>query len=171
VPDVADAIFAFAQLSGAVASLSLRSEGPAQHPELIGAIMDPADLLPPTDASTAALLEREGHVVHPTWDATRRELSWGAELIKRFRQPAPSQACVLAALDAQGWPPRIDDPLPRGRGINSKQHLRDTIKNLNRHQRVRRIVFEADGTGGGIMWRPPVRSYPRATPKLPQENG
>jgi hypothetical protein len=75
-------------------------------------------------------------------------------VVKRFRQPAEQQELVLAAFEEQGWPPRIDDPLPGGNGVNAKQRLRDAMKNLNRHQRNRRIRFEADGTGKGILWRP-----------------
>jgi hypothetical protein len=97
--------------------------------------------------------DRTAYIVRPTWNRARRELHWGDELVKRFRQPAPSQECVLAAFEEQGWPERIDDPLPRGGGLNAKQHLRDTVKNLNRHQRVKRILFEADGTGQGILWK------------------
>jgi hypothetical protein len=91
-------------------------------------------------------------------------------VIKRFRQPAAAQECILAAFEEQGWPPRIDDPLPRRSDRNAKQHLRDTVRNLNRHQRGRRIVFEADGTGQGVLWSLAPRSYPGATPELPQED-
>jgi hypothetical protein len=106
----------------------------------------------------------------PTWDGQRRELRWGDEVIKRFRQPAASQECILAAFEEQGWPPRIDDPLPRRSGQNAKQHLRDTVKNLNRHQHGTRILFETDGTGRGVLWRLVPRSYPAATPEPPQED-
>src|SRR5262249_18025344 len=47
----------------------------------------------------------------PFWDEARRELRFGACVVKRFRQPAPSQEAVLTAFAEEGWPPHIDDPL------------------------------------------------------------
>jgi hypothetical protein len=110
------------------------------------------------------------HVKHPTWDPRLRELRWGNDQVKRFQKPAPAQECILAAFEEYGWPPRIDDPLPHRGEDNAKQHLRDTVKNLNRHQRGHRILFETDGTGRGVLWSLAPRSYPAATPEPPQEN-
>jgi hypothetical protein len=110
------------------------------------------------------------HVKHPTWDSKLRELRWGNDLVKRFQKPAPVQECILEAFHEQGWPPRIDDPLPHHGERNAKQHLRDTVKNLNRYQHGCRIVFETDGIGRGILWSLAPRSYPTATAELPQEN-
>src|SRR5687767_8848755 len=46
------------------------------------------------------------------WDAQRCELRVGEELVKKFRRPADIQQAILIAFAEQGWPPRIDDPLP-----------------------------------------------------------
>ncbi len=88
----------------------------------------------------------------PRWDGARRELRVGEEVVKRFRQPALAQESILAEFERQGWPPRVVNPLPRGRSRDPKRHLRDTLKSLNRHQKVRRLLFEADGAGG-VLWR------------------
>jgi hypothetical protein len=48
----------------------------------------------------------------PAWDPARRELRWGDRLVKRFAVPALLQEVILAAFEEDGWPPRIDDPLP-----------------------------------------------------------
>jgi hypothetical protein len=56
------------------------------------------------------------------------------------------------ALEEEGWPPRIDDPLPMVAELDAKQRLHDTIKNLNRHQHRRCLRFFGDGTGQGVCW-------------------
>ncbi len=88
----------------------------------------------------------------PRWNSTSRELCWGNYLIKQFRLPAVNQETVLAALEEEGWPPRIDDPLPPTPDLDPKVRLHDTIKALNRHQRRRLIRFRGDGRGCGIRW-------------------
>jgi hypothetical protein len=87
----------------------------------------------------------------PHWDADRRELSFREGGLKRFRSPAPNQERVLAAFEEDGWPPRIDDPLPPQADQDSKRRLRDTIATLNRGQKG--IRFSADGLGQGVCWQ------------------
>jgi hypothetical protein len=88
----------------------------------------------------------------PCWDAQRRELRYKGLLVKQFKQPAESQEIILGAFEEEGWPPRIDDPLPPQRDQDPKRHLHVTITNLNRHQKHRVIRFAGDGTGRGICW-------------------
>jgi hypothetical protein len=89
----------------------------------------------------------------PRWDAARRELRLGSQLVKAFRLPSPNQELILTAFDEEGWPPRIDDPLPPQPHILVKRRLHDAIKNLNRNQRTPHIRFLGDGTGQGVCWR------------------
>ncbi len=42
--------------------------------------------------------------LRPSWDADRRELRIGGEIIKRFRVPAASQEVVLNAFQEESWP-------------------------------------------------------------------
>jgi hypothetical protein len=91
--------------------------------------------------------------IRPHWDDQYRELRLGQQVIKRFRLPAPNQQAILDALQEEGWPPRIDDPLPPGPEVDSKQRLHDTIKKLNRNQQRRLIHFRGDGTGSGVCWQ------------------
>lgn len=86
------------------------------------------------------------------WYSQRRELRVGGELVKKFRQPADVQETILTAFAEQGWPPRIDDPLPPIPGRDQKQRLRETISKLNRGHRCRRIRFYSDGRGQGICY-------------------
>lgn len=88
----------------------------------------------------------------PEWDPERRELRVGDVVVKRFRQPAPNQELILTAFDEDGWPSRIDDPLPPDSRHDPKERLHDVIKKLNRAQAEPLIRFHGDGTGTGVMW-------------------
>lgn len=89
----------------------------------------------------------------PYWDSDRRELRLGPVLVKQFLRPAPNQELILAVLQEEGWPPRIDDPLPSRHDLDARERLHDTIKNLNRHQEQRLLRFQGDGTGRGVRWK------------------
>lgn len=89
----------------------------------------------------------------PQWDAVRRELRVGEVVVKRFRGAAPNQTTILAAFEEEGWPERIDDPLPPDPYCSSSERLHDAIKNLNRNHLVPLLRFHGDGTGRGIRWQ------------------
>lgn len=89
----------------------------------------------------------------PGWDRALRILSCGDKFRKVFRQVAPRQTLILEAFEEQGWPERIDDPLPREQGMDRIRLLRDTLRNLNRTLRGWPIRFAADGTKRGIRWQ------------------
>ena len=89
----------------------------------------------------------------PHWDADRRELILATRAVKRFPQPSPNQERILAAFEEEGWPCRIDDPLPRKPGSDSHRRLQTAIKCLNHHQEHPLIRFAGDGTGEGIRWK------------------
>jgi hypothetical protein len=88
----------------------------------------------------------------PRWDAHRQELYWGMVLVKQFKVPAPNQELILAALEEELWPLRIDDPLPPRADQDSKRRLHDTINSLNRNQKTPVLHFMGDGKGLGIRW-------------------
>jgi hypothetical protein len=88
----------------------------------------------------------------PNWNAEIRELRLNGKLVKRFKWQAMNQEIVLAAFQEEGWPARIDDPLPPQPAQDSKRRLSDTIKCLNRKQTSELIHFRGDGTGEGIIW-------------------
>src|SRR5262249_22047958 len=68
----------------------------------------------------------------PYWDGNLRELRLGPRLVKKFRQPAPNQEMILASFEEEGWPARIDDPLPPQAGEGAKRRPHATTQNLNR---------------------------------------
>jgi hypothetical protein len=91
-------------------------------------------------------------VAKPEWDATRRELRFRGQVIKRYRVPARNQALVLAAFQEMGWPEFIDDPLPPSGEQDPKHRLHATIKSLNRNQLHPLIRFHGNGNGMQVSW-------------------
>jgi hypothetical protein len=92
--------------------------------------------------------------LRPLWDRDRQELRVGTEIVKQFKVPAPNQETVLAAFQEEGWPHRIDDPIPPQPDQESKRRLHDTINSLNRNQRTPLVRFLGDGSGQGVRWEP-----------------
>lgn len=88
----------------------------------------------------------------PTWNTERRELRAQGMLVKLFRWPAVNQEAILSAFQEEGWPARIDDPLPQQRNLDPVRRLHDTIKCLNRNQKHRLVRFRGDGSGEGVLW-------------------
>lgn len=113
---------------------------------------DPTNPLISRDALNNGTAREHASNKIPFWDASRKELRLGDEIIKIFKWPACNQELVLAVFEEEGWPARIDDPLPLADGQNPKRRLHDTIKCLNRSQKQALIHFRGDGTGEGVIW-------------------
>jgi hypothetical protein len=90
----------------------------------------------------------------PRWESQRQELWFGGKLVKQFRFPSANQVTILAAFQEDGWPSRIDDPLPCHAEIDSRRRLNDTIRSLNRSRIHAVLRFAGDGSGEGILWEP-----------------
>ncbi len=88
----------------------------------------------------------------PHWDDDSRILRLDERLVKRFKWRAMNQELILSAFHEDGWPTRIDDPLPPKPELDSQRRLSDTIRSLNRKQQNHLIHFRGDGTGEGITW-------------------
>jgi hypothetical protein len=88
----------------------------------------------------------------PRYDVDNRVLALGKHVVKCFRQPSSNQELILAAAEELCWPFWFDNPLPPLPGINPKQRLHDTIKNLNHNQRERWVHFKGDGSGMRVGW-------------------
>ncbi len=89
----------------------------------------------------------------PSYDATRRELSLGGVIVKRFRVPARNQELILSAFAEEGWPAQIDDPLPNFRNVDARTRLHDVINRLNRSQINCLMSFHGNGLGDGVRWQ------------------
>ena len=88
----------------------------------------------------------------PHWNSEDRQLYVGENVIRDSHARACSQECILIAFENQGWPPRIDDPLPQRVGADGKLRLNKTIYRLNRSLTSPHIRFTCDGTGTGVCW-------------------
>jgi len=88
----------------------------------------------------------------PDWDPEARILQVDGKVVKWFKWRAANQEAVLCAFQEEGWPRRIDDPLPPEPEQDSKRRLADTIKCLNNKQKKQLLRFHGDGTGEGVTW-------------------
>lgn len=88
----------------------------------------------------------------PRWDRRSMQLWFGVWLCKSYRRAAPNQWLILDAFEEEGWPPRIDDPIPGcGPDGDPRQRRADAVRFLNRRCEI--LDFFCDGTGEGICWR------------------
>jgi hypothetical protein len=106
----------------------------------------------PSLAAVASDASRCPNGPRPKWDPERQELRVGDLVVKQFKVPAANQERILAAFEEDGWPIRIDDPLPPATEQDPKRRLHDTINSLNRNQKRHLLRFIGDGTGQGIRW-------------------
>lgn len=90
----------------------------------------------------------------PRYHAVRgeRHFSWGVHLLKRFSRRVGNQETILAAFEEQQWDSCIDDPLTGGGKIDPKVRVHDTIKDLNRQQKLSFVHFKGLGNGTAIGW-------------------
>ena len=89
----------------------------------------------------------------PHWDGKEGVLYFGQQVVKRYARASRNQEVILEIFEEDGWPNRIDDPLPPSGSVHPKRRLHDTIKWLNRNHEVRVLCFCGDGTGEGIRWK------------------
>ena len=91
-------------------------------------------------------------IQRPCWNRARRELCVYGKLVKRYRVPARNQQAILGAFEEDGWPDRIDDPLPVNRDIDPRTRLHDAVNRLNSCQTNRLLRFRGNGAGTGVSW-------------------
>ena len=94
----------------------------------------------------------------PNWDSNAGVLYFAGRIVKRFPRAARNQEIVLGVFEEEGWPQRIDDPLPPSGNVDPKRRLHDTIKWLNRDREAQVLAFTGDGTGEGVRWKSLVAS-------------
>jgi len=104
----------------------------------------------------------EARILVPHYDEALRELRYGCRLVKRFRQGAENQELIVIRFQKLGWPRSLEDPLERDPDIDRWTRLRDTIRALNAHQKEARLLFQGDGTGYRVLWRPGTRESNRS---------
>ena len=109
--------------------------------------------LTPKPSSMPAARAASGASDRPHWNSNTGVLYFGDRIVKRYPRAARNQEIVLAAFEEEGWPNRIDDPLPPSRGVDPMRRLHDTIKWLNRDHEAQVLAFNGDGTGEGVRWK------------------
>jgi hypothetical protein len=101
-------------------------------------------------------LHLEGQQPHrrrqPRWARKDHKLWAEGLLVKQFKQSAPSQEAILNALHELHWKQGIDDPLT-GNGVDPKERLQNTLKNLSRYQENQLLRFFGDATGQHVFWK------------------
>jgi hypothetical protein len=85
----------------------------------------------------------------PRWVKKDRQLWYGDVLCLQYKRPARYQHLILDAFEEEGWPDRIDNPLPGGKAADTIGDLQDGLRKLQSP-----IVIERDGRGTGFVWRP-----------------
>ncbi len=121
----------------------------------------PPIVLPSTDtilqpSPDAAAKPNTTEWARPAWTSIGQlgELRVGGFLVKRYKQPAENQICVIQTFEEDKWLRCIDDPLTGKDDMDPKRRLRDTVEALNDYHKTPGLIrFEADGTGEGILWR------------------
>lgn len=108
----------------------------------------------PTSEAAAAAESECSHdpptTTKPRWNADLGELKFGNSTT-RVRRSAKNVWKILSAFQEEGWPTRIDDPLPGGK---QDTRLRETVRTLNAACSRKSLLlrFESDGSGEGICW-------------------
>jgi hypothetical protein len=88
----------------------------------------------------------------PRWDRAARELWFAGEVVLRFPRGARNQERVLEAFEEQGWPARIDDPLPPEGGVDPVERLRDTVRHLAARLGGAPLRLRQDAEGKAVFW-------------------
>jgi hypothetical protein len=94
----------------------------------------------------------DGGSVTPYWDSLNRKLYFRGELVKAFTSPADHQEAILAAFQAQGWPPSIPNPLAGD--TEAQRHLRQerAVRRLKGNQHARLLDFHVRAGGKNVTW-------------------
>jgi hypothetical protein len=107
----------------------------------------------PSGSARPTGLPRSG----PHWDEVRRQLRLRGVLLKEFHRLAPAQTAILAAFERLGWPHGpIPDPLPPDRAdspADTRRHLQETVKNLNRGLPAEVLHFREEGGLVRCVWQ------------------
>lgn len=105
-------------------------------------------LLSSHDPSPAEELVRKSSDDKPLFDEDTGELSFREHVLRSYCPRATNCLLVLKVFAEEGWPRRIDDPLPIGKNA---QRISNTIRALNKKLRV--IEFYAGGDRASFCWR------------------
>jgi hypothetical protein len=83
----------------------------------------------------------------PVWSRATAQLTYQGKVIRILNAKGKDIRLILDAFEEQGWPSRVDNPLPGGK---DSRKLRRAIENLNKF--LTTLRFSADGAAAGILW-------------------
>jgi hypothetical protein len=84
----------------------------------------------------------------PNWNADTGELSIDGENVRTVARRAKSIRPILDAFQREGWPRRIDDPLPYKDWYATR--IQEACDSLRKD--LSSIDFRPDGSGKGVTW-------------------
>jgi hypothetical protein len=87
----------------------------------------------------------------PKWDKTRGKLYCGQTVLLSVRRPASFQWLLLDAFQQRHWRQHVENPLVGTRGYRHERLLQ-TVKDLNRRQKPRRLRFVVEADGQTVSW-------------------
>ena len=102
-------------------------------------------------------------VLQPTWDKALSQLLFDDEVVRKVSPQAANLIKILDAFQEDGWPKKIDSPFSPCE--DGKQKRRDAIRELNK--KLRKIRFESDGSGEGLLWKLADDELPQTSHKTP----
>jgi len=113
-------------------------------------------------------IARPGSSMHPfakpLWDDERNRLAFAGILLKRYRQPAEMQKCVLRSFQYQQWPKQIENPLPDEEFVDRVDQLYETVRSLNRCRTNKLIRFETIESPKFVGWCFEPQEQPNKAP-------
>jgi len=102
-------------------------------------------------------------VLQPTWDKALSQLLFDDEVVRKVSPQAANLIKILDAFQEDGWPKKIDSPFSPCE--DGKQKRSDAIRELNK--KLRKIRFESDGSGEGLLWKLADDELPQTSHKTP----
>lgn len=90
----------------------------------------------------------EADAILPVWDEKSGNLTFDGKAARHYEKRAYNCIAILDVFQLEGWPVRVDDPLPNGK---NPERLSNTIKTLNTG--LQTIEFFSGGDGQSTGWR------------------
>jgi len=96
---------------------------------------------------------RPGEASQPKWDRKTGKLFYDGVSILEISHQGCNQWRLIEAFDQAGWPEHLDDPLsePEQRW-HSSERLNQTVKDLNRKLKGKRLHFRVDADRLSVRW-------------------
>jgi hypothetical protein len=88
----------------------------------------------------------------PRWDALRRRLFAGRQLLHEYSPQAHNRILILTVFQEEQWPEWIDDPLPGREEGDPLRRLKEAVHGLNHDQRTPQVHFSTVNEKTAVAW-------------------